>query len=99
MTFNPILRRINPENPEYFPKIRTSKGMTLILVTTIGDVTFANDVHGKEEIIRKRKSEDLLMLAWTGQWSTDIFLVTDEDLEKFWADPPKPKGPPKKPQQ
>ncbi len=96
MTFKPILRTLESQNPEFFPKIRTSKGMTLILVTTDGDATFASDVFGKEEIISKRKPEDLLMLAWTGQWSTDIFLVTDGDLEKFWANPPKPKGPPKK---
>ena len=99
MTFKPALRTLGVENPEYFPKIRTSEGMTLILVTTDGYAIFANDVFGKEEIIHRRRSEDLLMLAWTGQWSTDIFLVTDEDLEKFWADPPKLKGLPKKPRQ
>jgi len=90
MTFKPTLRTLDIEKPEYFPKIRTSKSMTLILVTTEGNATYANDVAGKEYIIKNRKPEDLLMLAWTGQWSTDIFLVTDKDLEALWQEPPKP---------
>ena len=49
MTFKPALRTLGVENPEYFPKIRTSEGMTLILVTTDGYAIFANDVFGKEE--------------------------------------------------
>lgn len=89
MTFKPGLRRLEIEEPKYFPKIRTSQGMTLILVTTDGEANYANDVSGKEEILARRKPEDLLMLAWTGQYRTDIFLVTDEDLERLWRDPPK----------
>lgn len=96
MTFNPTrFRALDPEHPQYFSKIRTSANMTLILVQVDGYSTYATDVAGKDDIIARRGDGDILLLAWTGKWSTDIFLLTDKNLADFYRDPPKPPKPKK----
>lgn len=60
--------------------------MTLIFVNPSGTVTYSNMVSGKELIVESYKEgECLLMLAWTGQYRTDIFLITKDDLDKMWS--------------
>jgi len=56
--------------------------MTLILIKATGTVNFSHSCKGKDEIVRRYvDATDLLLLAWTGQWTTDIFRLTRTDLD------------------
>jgi hypothetical protein len=62
--------------------LRADRGMTLILIKATGTVNFSHSCKGKDEIVRRFVDEtDLLLLAWTGQWTTDIFRLTRTDLD------------------
>jgi hypothetical protein len=76
-----------PENILELPKdgpakLRSDRDKTLILIKGSGEVAFANGRTEKDEIVRRfDDATDLLLLAWTGKWSTDIFRVTKADLD------------------
>lgn len=66
--------------------LRTDRAKTLILVKASGEVLFAKTVGDKDMLLRRFAPDaDLLMLAWTGAYSTDIFAVTPSDLERYYA--------------
>jgi len=70
-------------------KIRTNGGMTLILITEFGDMSFENSSPVKKDALIADYNEDggdTLLLAWTGQYKTDIFLLTQEDLNKHYRE-------------
>lgn len=74
--------------PENFPfKIRTSGAMTLILIDGVA-VAFENSSPlGKDKMIDSFMEFDgraMLLLAWTGQYKTDIFELTREDILKHY---------------
>lgn len=48
---------------------------------------FANTKYEKYQILMKKKAEGgVLVAVWPGQWSTDVFRVTDETWEKWYLD-------------
>lgn len=69
--------------------IRNSKLMTLILIPAdCEESTFASDRGGKDAIVQRFKPDvDLLLMAWTGEWSTDIFRLTAADLDAQYQPP------------
>jgi hypothetical protein len=69
------------------PLIRPSTRMTLILVAADGFATYAIAVSDKDALLARRKQGDLLLLAWMGEWRTDVFLLSDSDLEKYYRKP------------
>lgn len=83
------------EIPEFMPfKIRTAKTMTLILIElclygasggTAG-AGFANTATEKDALLKRFRPDDggILLLAWSGEYRTDIFYVTKEDLERHY---------------
>jgi hypothetical protein len=82
--FKPGNLRTAPEGGFPF-SIRGNRGVTLILVKTDGTVHSASNQGDKDALKSKYQDGDLLMLAWVGQWRTDIFHVTDADLERNYA--------------
>lgn len=71
--------------PEDFEgPIRTRQTLTLIVVDEDGMVSFANTATGKDIIIDHLHEGELLMMAWNGQYRTDIFLLTAADIEKHY---------------
>ncbi len=79
--FNPENLRKAPEGGFSF-KIKIARGVTLILVKRDGNVHFAVN-QGDKNVLKQRYEEgDLLALAWAGEYRTDIFHVTDEDLKR-----------------
>lgn len=66
--------------------IRESKQKALILIKPTGEITAATGGRGlKDELIEQfNEEEDVLLLAWPGQWSQDIFTVTKDDLDKHY---------------
>lgn len=78
-----------PKNIKQLPEnspvgIRSDRAKTLLLISVSGLVTQAKTVSDKDNMLSKKNAGDLLLMAWNGQYSTDIFLVTNEDLEKFY---------------
>ena len=75
--------------PEDFPfKIRTSSAMTLILIQNDSNETFFENSspNGKDELLShySESEGDTLLLAWTGKYKTDIFLIDEVDIEKHY---------------
>jgi hypothetical protein len=69
---------------DQIPGIRNDRSLTLILIPADdrNDSRFAADRGGKDEIVKAFKPDtDLLLLAWTGRYKTDIFEVTKADLD------------------
>lgn len=72
--------------PTPFPyKIRNSKEMTLILVKADGSVSIVVDGRAdKDALVARYDNGDILLMAWTGQWSTNIFLLTRADIDNHY---------------
>jgi hypothetical protein len=46
-------------------------------------ILYAQNVGEKNEMIRGRQEGDVYFVAWTGKWTTDIFALTNDDLDKI----------------
>lgn len=49
------------------------RGVTFIHISADGTIRADKTVIGKRQILDSFRKGDLLLAAWTGQWSTDIF--------------------------
>jgi hypothetical protein len=85
MTFNPQnFRRITDEDKPSF-KIRTADHTTLILIKSSGDAMYGRTRGDKDRIIAGFDAElDLLLWAWVGEHHTDIFILTQSDVSRFY---------------
>ena len=85
MKFNPKnFRRITKDSRPSF-RIRTNGRTTLILIKGSGEAEYAKDYGGKDRLVTQFDPEsDLMLWVWVGQWSTDIFLLSKEDLETYY---------------
>lgn len=81
MTFKPKFRHLPPD---FNRKIRIMDGSPLILVKATGEASFSNSRTGKDELVSQVETLDLLLFAWVGQWKTDVFVITQEDLKKHY---------------
>jgi hypothetical protein len=77
------LRKLEASDP--VGSLRTDRGKTLILIKANGEKSFAKSAGEKDLLLQRYDSAtDLLMLAWTGNYSTDIFLLTQQDLDRHY---------------
>jgi hypothetical protein len=83
--FNAINFRTLPE--EMPAAIRTDDGMTLISVKLCGTARYGRTRADKDAIIAAHAPDDLLLLAWTGAYRTDIFRLTEQDIAKHYRKP------------
>lgn len=60
--------------------------VTLIVFTKAGFIGASKSVSGKKEMIKNMETSDTFCCAWTGHYSTDIFLLTKKDLMKFMTE-------------
>lgn len=67
------------ELPVDHPDLRRSRCMTLLRVRD-GSTVFANSMTGKSALLADIRATDLLLVAWTGRFKTDIFQITHEQL-------------------
>ena len=82
MTFTPQNFRPLPEG---LPgKLRTQEGMTLILVQASGAARYGRTCEDKDALVGEYAEGDLLLLAWTGRYRTDVFLLSAQDLAKHY---------------
>jgi len=74
--------------PDDFDRhLRNDSGMTMILMDGDKKFSFENTRLGKDQIVQSFRDGDsdcVLLLAWTGQYKTDIFEITEEDLDKHY---------------
>ncbi len=85
MTFTPKnFRRITDDNKPPF-KIRIADQTTLILIKASGDAEYARTRSDKDQLIAQfDPKRDLLLWGWPGDYHTDIFLLTNEDLDIYY---------------
>jgi hypothetical protein len=77
-------RQIAADNPPGF-KIRTADHTTLILIKSSGDGEYARTRMDKDQLIARFDAQaDLLLWAWVGQYHTDIFMLTRQDLDLYY---------------
>ncbi len=77
---------------DFSRKIRNDGGMTLILIDESAGIEFENaSPLGKDRLVKQFKDNfgDLncghqLLLAWTGKYKTDIFHLTQDDIDKHY---------------
>ncbi|BCL26730.1 hypothetical protein ACFFS2_00485 [Streptomyces aurantiacus] len=53
------------------------QAVTLIRIDTKGIVTQATRITEKRAMLTQAGPKDLVLAAWPGQWSQDVFLVDD----------------------
>ena len=72
--------------PADFPyaDIRAARELTLVLIKANGESGFASDRAGKDATVAAFEPGDLLLMAWTGQWRTDMFRLTADDLSRYY---------------
>jgi hypothetical protein len=85
MTFNPSnFRRITEDSEPQF-KIQKNDRATLILIRESGDAEYAWRAYEKDNLVSRFNAQtDLLLFAWVGQWHTDIFMLTEQDVNKYY---------------
>jgi hypothetical protein len=65
--------------------VRETRESPLILLKPNGTIAWASRAPEKDELREKFDAvNDVLLLAWAGQWRTDVFLVTEDELKKIY---------------
>lgn len=66
--------------------IRAEDGSPLILIKGTGEVAWARTRLEKDQLIsRFNDQRDLLLWGWQGQYRTDIFRLTQADLDAHYS--------------
>jgi hypothetical protein len=69
-------------------RIREMKLSPLILVKADGAARYASGRTDKDALIAAfADGEDLLLFPWVGKWTTDVFRLTREDLQRHYDAP------------
>jgi hypothetical protein len=83
MQFKPDGFRSLPANA---PKLRNDQSLTLILVKADGSARYGHGRVDKDAIVQSfNELEDMLLLAWTGSYKTDVFVLTQADLDAHYV--------------
>lgn len=65
--------------------IRRDACSPLILIKADGRITFATGRTDKDALVERfNEDEDVLLLAWAGEFRTDVFTVSRKDLNRFY---------------
>lgn len=84
MTFAPQGFRVLNEDSRPRVPLRNDARLTLILVKTTGEASYARTRGDKDAMIARLKDGDLLLMAWTGNHYSDVFLLSREDVERYY---------------
>jgi hypothetical protein len=58
------------------------------VVASSGLVTQAQGITEKQAMLDAATEDDLLLVAWPGQWRQDIFVIDDRETAQQGLDPP-----------
>ena len=72
------LRKFTDDSP--LSKCFSSKICPLIKLNIKNEISFYKTPNEKKEALESRDKEDRFLISWTGQWSTDVFEITEEDI-------------------
>lgn len=84
MAFNPMDFRTLGDTVLPFG-LRNAKDVTFICIKANGDIIWGRTRRGKDAIVDELTTEDILLWPWVGQYHTDIFRLTKEDVYKYYA--------------
>ena len=56
----------------------------MILLKQNGDVTYGRTRADKDALVADFQPEDLMLWAWVGSHHTDIFLLTQQDINQCY---------------
>ena len=85
MKFNPTNLRSLGDDHKYSLGIRASRLSPLLLVKSTGEVEFAVNLTDKDRLVANfNEKKDLLVWAWAGQYRTDMFSLTKQDLDRHY---------------
>jgi hypothetical protein len=66
-----------------------ARDVTVIHVAaSSGLVTQAQGITEKRAVLDAAAEEDLLLVAWPGQWRQDVFVIDDRETARQGLDPP-----------
>ena len=57
-----------------------ARHVTVLRVTPEGSITQAKGVGEKKAMVEAMDADDCVLVAWTGQYSTDVFFLDDHRL-------------------
>ena len=63
-----------------------ARTVTLICVDADGVVSQAKTVSEKRDLLDRATGRDLVLVAWPGQWSQDIYVVDDRKAARTALD-------------
>jgi hypothetical protein len=52
----------------------------MIKISKTEGITYHHSMNDKIATLKARKRSDKFMIAWPGQWSTDVFEITNFDI-------------------
>ena len=76
---NKYLRHFDDSSP--ITMCIESKISPLIKADGNGDISCFNTLKEKLYAIENRGKNDKFIIAWSGKWRTDVFEVTEEDMD------------------
>lgn len=76
------LRRL-PDN--FDGELKYMPTSPLILIKKTGEITFANLEKSGLVASYDEDGGDVLLFCWSGNWRSDVFVITNADLEKFYV--------------
>ena len=72
------MRKFTKESPIAY--CFESKTSPLIKIDAKRNITSYNSKRDKVEALTNRKKSDKFIMVWAGQWSSDTFEVSEEDI-------------------
>ena len=68
---------------DFVASIIDSSSFTLILISKNDISTFATSGGDKRRLMERCNfNTDILLMAWAGNWKTDIFILSESDVKK-----------------
>lgn len=64
--------------------LRDLDGSTFMLVKPDGWLCYARCKSEKDKLVDKMNPEDVVIFAWHGQWRTDMFVITHQEILKHY---------------
>lgn len=70
---------------DHVDKLRRWTGYTFILVKSTGEVYWACRPKEKDQVVSQFDPDaDALLMCWQGEWASDIFVLTKDDLAQHY---------------
>lgn len=78
-------RSLDEQQFSYSLRIRANKLSPLLLIKSNGAVEYAVNLTDKDNLVANfDEKKDVLVWAWAGEWKTDMFKLSKQDLDKHY---------------